>query len=247
MITQKSSVVTAPQRLTHGKAIVVTSRTLARFSRRVRAAGGRRSGHHESGHHKSEHSGWLGAALTAVAGASLLSTVACGSPPSSAVSSASVSSASGVSTGSSASGTTAGASRGAPSSSPSGYTERTVGQTGFAAPSRNIGCTITVGGVTCYIAKKSWTAPPKPASCAAASYGSELDVSAHGTAEVTCAGLDDPWGNDPGQLKTASILAYGTALRTETMRCVSETAAIRCESLSSGHGFTVSTEAYTLF
>jgi hypothetical protein len=43
------------------------------------------------------------------------------------------------------------------------------------------------------------------------------------------------------------VLAYGHGVRDGQVLCVSQPAALRCEYVATGHGFTLAKEAYTLF
>ncbi len=108
----------------------------------------------------------------------------------------------------------------------------------FVTPSGNIACAVSGTGARCDIGDRSWTAPPKPASCPL-DYGNGLSVSASG-AVVACAG-------DTLLHSTASVLAYGHGIRNGQVQCVSQSAGVRCEYLPTGHGFTIAKEAYTLF
>jgi hypothetical protein len=108
----------------------------------------------------------------------------------------------------------------------------------FITPSKNIGCSMTTVGARCDIGDRSWTAPPKPASCHL-DYGNGVSVSASG-ATVSCAG-------DTVLAATTNVLAYGHGVSNGQVECVSQTTGVRCEYLATGHGFTLAKEAYTLF
>jgi hypothetical protein len=108
----------------------------------------------------------------------------------------------------------------------------------FITPSNNIGCAVTTSSARCDIGDRSWTVPPKPASCQL-DYGNGLVVSASGAA-VSCAG-------DTVLHVTTSVLPYGHGVRNGQMQCVSQSTGVRCEDLATGHGFTLAKEAYTLF
>jgi hypothetical protein len=111
--------------------------------------------------------------------------------------------------------------------------------TSFQMPSHNIGCYMSGqfgGNARCDIRKRSWTPPPKPASC-------ELDwgqgVAFHGKhkAGVVCAG-------DTTLDKTAPVLPYGQASKVGPIVCKSTEQEVTCNSLNSQHGFALSRESY---
>jgi hypothetical protein len=108
----------------------------------------------------------------------------------------------------------------------------------FITPSKNIGCSMTTSGARCDIGDRSWSAPPKPASCKL-DYGNGVSVSASG-ATVSCAG-------DTVLNVTTNVLAYGHGISNGQVECVSQSTGVRCEYLATGHGFTLAKEAYTLF
>ncbi len=131
-----------------------------------------------------------------------------------------------------------------PASSPTAATPSVVIETAtsetsvFVTPSGNIGCGITATNARCDIGDRSWTAPPKPASCKL-DYGNGVSVDATG-AHVACAG-------DTLLHVTTTVLAYGHGLRNGQFLCVSQPTGVRCDDETTGHGFTLAKEAYTLF
>ena len=112
--------------------------------------------------------------------------------------------------------------------------------TGFASfvmPSRNISCELTGDAVRCDPALHIWTTPPKPSSCEF-DWGGSLGVSATGAAHFLCVSDAVP----PG-----SVLPYGQSIRDGAIVCESSASGVKCTSQSTGHGFTLSREAYTLY
>jgi hypothetical protein len=109
----------------------------------------------------------------------------------------------------------------------------------FRTPSGNIGCGAFPDGVRCTILTKSWTPPPAPADCDL-DWGSDLDLDAQRGAHLICAG-------DSAAMPDSKVIAYGHAIRVGTIVCTSTEAHLRCESLTTKHGFTLAKENYTLF
>jgi uncharacterized protein DUF6636 len=108
----------------------------------------------------------------------------------------------------------------------------------FKSPSGNIGCYLDAKAVRCDIGKKSWNAPAKPADCEL-DWGSGISVQGVDEATFTCAG-DTVLGAE-GKLE------YGDSLRAGDFLCSSDSKAMRCENVSSGHGFTLAIARYTVF
>jgi hypothetical protein len=119
--------------------------------------------------------------------------------------------------------------------------------THFASPSGNIECVITSSGngelvargVRCDIAERDWSPPPRPADCEL-DYGHAILVGAGKPARFLCAG-DTTIGSGGGPL------AYGDAITAGRLRCESAQSGITCRDVESGHGFSISREAYQLF
>jgi hypothetical protein len=44
-----------------------------------------------------------------------------------------------------------------------------------------------------------------------------------------------------------AVLPYGSALAVGHMRCDSETTGVTCRNLTTGHGFSMAREAYSIF
>jgi hypothetical protein len=111
--------------------------------------------------------------------------------------------------------------------------------TGFRSPSGNIGCIIKPGYVRCDIAERTWSPPPKPADCEW-DYGQGISLTSGEPAQFICAG-------DTTQARDAAPLPYGESITAESMRCDSAESGIACRDAESGHGFSISREAYRLF
>jgi hypothetical protein len=110
--------------------------------------------------------------------------------------------------------------------------------TGFLSPSRNIGCMIGPTGVGCNILERNWSPPPRPADC---KWDYErIFVGPGEPAHFVCAG-------DSSYDATEPPLAYGEAITAGSIRCESATSGINCRDVASGHGFSVSREAFQLF
>ena len=139
---------------------------------------------------------------------------------------------------------------------------RTVAEAGaFATPSGRIVCLVSIDSVRCDFvgADKSWQAA-KPANCEL-DWGSSLYVTK--TAGSTCAGdtvIDTASADSdyvswrkPGDpivtvydLKLVA-LPYGSSLAAGTFRCDSASTGVTCKNSATGHGFTMSREAYSVF
>jgi hypothetical protein len=46
---------------------------------------------------------------------------------------------------------------------------------------------------------------------------------------------------------TMAVLPYGSALASGVIRCESATSGVTCRNTSTGHGFTMAREAYSIF
>ena len=112
----------------------------------------------------------------------------------------------------------------------------------FQSPSGNIGCAMTSDelgvDVRCDIGVRSWTAPPKPASCDL-DWGQGVFVAGHGKAGYVCAG--------DTTLHQGGRLAYGKSIGLGHLRCTSRTSGVTCTNRSDGHGFTLSRQRVRLF
>ena len=112
--------------------------------------------------------------------------------------------------------------------------------TGFASPSMNIGCMIAPSSARCDIQQRDWSPPPRPENCPSfTGYGQGLIVTPGKPAQVVCAG-DTAYNQN-------SILGYGESITAGVLRCTSAESGVTCRDLQSGHGFTISRQAYQLF
>jgi hypothetical protein len=109
----------------------------------------------------------------------------------------------------------------------------------FRSPSSNIGCGVDAAATRCDIRQRSWSPPPKPASCDL-DWGNGVQVSGDGPGGFACAGdtVFDP---------AAPVLAYGQRTRQGSTVCESAEAGVTCTNEASGHGFFLSRERYRLF
>ena len=119
--------------------------------------------------------------------------------------------------------------------------------THFASPSGNIACVITSSGdselvtrgVRCDIDERDWSPPPRPADCEL-DYGHGVVLGVGEAAQLICTG-DTTIG------RNTEPLAYGDAITAGPIRCESAQSGITCRDVESGHGFSISREAYQLF
>lgn len=145
----------------------------------------------------------------------------------------------------------ASASAGAPagsatSATSAAATERTVTSAKFEAPSHNMYCDISADAATCVIVQKQWQAPTKPAACSAEIWGTQFTVGDRDKGEMQCSGQILVHDDTDGIYKNPT-LDYGSALRTKNIRCSMDQAVLRCENLTTKHGFILAQERYTLF
>ncbi len=131
----------------------------------------------------------------------------------------------------------------------------------FATPSGRIVCIIADDSVRCdFISDdKAWTSP-QPKGCDLA-WGDSLYLTA--TAGSTCHGdtLADAPALDSGYVGwrrssdptvemnglTLAALPYGSAILVGVLRCDSAATGVTCRNTSTGHGLTMSREAYSIF
>ena len=131
----------------------------------------------------------------------------------------------------------------------------------FATPSGRIVCIIADKSVRCdFISSdKAWTSP-QPKACDL-DWGDSLYLTQ--TAGSTCHGdtlADSPaldsdfvgWrrAGDPTVAVdglTLAALPYGSSLLSGTLQCDSATTGVTCKNISTGHGFTMAREAYSIF
>jgi hypothetical protein len=111
----------------------------------------------------------------------------------------------------------------------------------FKSPSGNIGCTIIGGGARCDIRQRSWSPPPRPASCPnEVDFGQGLNVGRHGRGRLVCAG-------DTAMDPRAPALRYGTDTLVGRFRCASRTSGMTCTNIRTRHGFFISIQRYRAF
>jgi hypothetical protein len=110
--------------------------------------------------------------------------------------------------------------------------------TGFIAPSGNVACMIDASWVRCDIIDRDWQPPPRPADCEF-DYGQGITLNDGGLAEFVCAG-DTAFGPD-------QVLQYGESITVGPMHCDSTQSDVTCGNTVTGHGFSISRDAYQLF
>lgn len=107
----------------------------------------------------------------------------------------------------------------------------------FHTPGGNIGCEVFSGagtgggGARCDIARRSWKAPPQPASCHL-DYGNGLIVTDGGRAKFTCAG--------DTVLRQGFVLYAGGYVEAGPYKCTNLGPAVRCLDRNTHHGFKLS-------
>ena len=122
-----------------------------------------------------------------------------------------------------------------PSASPTTHESLSV----FASPSRNIACTITADGATCTIASITFT-PPAINGCTGP-VGHVVMVDATGSA-MPCP--DGPAPEVAGQ--DVAVLDYGRRTSVHGYTCESSTAAMTCWNDTTGQGFSIARQTYSL-
>lgn len=109
----------------------------------------------------------------------------------------------------------------------------------FVTPTQNIGCSLAGDVARCDIDERSWSPPPRPASCDV-DWGQGILVDDTGKGRFVCAG-------DTSRDLSAPVLAYGEDSRVGDFNCASRPNGVTCENRSTGHGFLLNRERYRLF
>jgi hypothetical protein len=125
----------------------------------------------------------------------------------------------------------------------------------FQTADKNIACVVFKGykskrrhghkikGLTgiarCDIVSKTWTVPPPTQKCFA-DYGNGLQVLNTGPGRPTCAG-------DSVFSPSNAVLAAGASITQGRFTCTALAAGVRCANTRNGHGFEISSAAYSLF
>lgn len=107
----------------------------------------------------------------------------------------------------------------------------------FSSPTGNIGCSLTAEAARCDIVDKTWDPGAPPAECTA-TWGVGVQLRPDG-ASLVCAA--------DSVLGSATQLAYGATAEAGNYRCTSTEAGVRCEDLTTGRGFALARNDYTLF
>ena len=110
--------------------------------------------------------------------------------------------------------------------------------TGFVSPTGNVSCMIDADWARCDIIDRDWSPPPRPADCEF-DYGQGISLAPGEQAQFVCAG-DTAFGAD-------EVLPYGESITAGVLRCESAQSWITCRDVRTGHGFSISREAYRLF
>lgn len=109
---------------------------------------------------------------------------------------------------------------------------------GFISPSGNIGCYVDVDYVRCDIAERSWAPPPRPADCEF-DYGQGIAFGPGEPPAFVCAGDTALWAGP--------ALEFGQGVSAGPMWCESAPSGVTCGDNTTGSGFTISRENYTVF
>lgn len=124
---------------------------------------------------------------------------------------------------------------------PSGPPTRFVRLQTFESPTGNIGCQIAGGVARCDVGQRTWSLPPRPASCSSqVDFGQGAQVGSSGSGQLVCAG-------DTARDPTGAKLDYGSASQVGDFVCVSRANGITCTNRTNGHGFLVNRDRYSLF
>jgi hypothetical protein len=110
--------------------------------------------------------------------------------------------------------------------------------TGFVSPTGNVSCMIDADWARCDIIDRDWSPPSRPADCEF-DYGQGISLAPGEQAEFVCAG-DTAFGAD-------EVLPYGQSIAAGVLRCESAQSGITCRDVQTGHGFSISRQAYRLF
>lgn len=118
-----------------------------------------------------------------------------------------------------------------------------VEQVYFTSPNGNIGCFMDPWHVRCDIRDRSWTPPPRPASCP------EFGDYAHDYGQGIVLNADDPAGpqftcaND-SVFGAGSALPYGQTMQLDSIRCQTSPTGVSCSDFLNGRGFSMSRDSY---
>ena len=110
-----------------------------------------------------------------------------------------------------------------------------TGPSSFQLPSGNIGCYMDATAVRCDIRDRQWSPPARPAGCSL-DYGQGILLSV-AKATFVCAG-DTTLGVD--------TLPYGAAARRGALVCNSTESGVSCRNLTTGRGFSLARQGYTI-
>lgn len=121
-----------------------------------------------------------------------------------------------------------------------------VEQVSFTSPNGNIGCFMDPWHVRCDIRERSWSPPPRPASCPEfGDYGHDYGQGIVLNADES-AGADFTCAND-SVLGAGSALPYGQDMQLDSIRCQTSPSGVTCQDFMNGRGFSMSREGYRIF
>ncbi|CAM3217689.1 hypothetical protein BST27_23580 [Mycobacterium intermedium] len=108
---------------------------------------------------------------------------------------------------------------------------------GFTSPSGNIGCIIDLSSVRCDVRDRTWSPPPRPASCDQhMNFGQGIVLDVGHSARFVCAG-DTALGGGPA-------LAYGSTITKGSLVCESTMSGVSCRDTAHGGSFEISRDSY---
>ncbi|MCU1646283.1 MAG: hypothetical protein JWN03_6558 [Nocardia sp.] len=109
----------------------------------------------------------------------------------------------------------------------------------FVTPSGNIGCLVGPHGAVCEIRDHSYAQPAVPANCHGA-YGDVFSEQDGAFAQINCH-TDQPVDFH------SRVVDYGQQVRQGTLACNVTTRFVECADGSTGHGFTLAREFYSVY
>jgi len=118
--------------------------------------------------------------------------------------------------------------------------ERVTSLRAFTSPTQNIYCVLDSDWASCRALRRTWKVPPRPATCDT-DWGDDIEVVGPAPATFRCSSDAAPY-----DWTAERQLQYGHAIRFGNMQCQSSEAAMRCDNLTTRHGFTISRDSYQL-
>lgn len=110
----------------------------------------------------------------------------------------------------------------------------------FSSPTGNIGCDVSADFAVCEIGERNFELTPKPADCRF-DWGAAVDFIDPSAPPTFGACESDT------QLGAPDELSYGTTAVLGDYACLSQEVGMTCWNQTTGHGFSLSRDAYALF